>query len=95
MSATYCHTHDVDEPSLPGDYIACLECGHVYRTSWQLRREYLRGAIDTARNAKGMEPWWIRLLLVGEGLLALVLPTRHIAFCPLCMHDFAPRGMNR
>jgi hypothetical protein len=34
--STYCVTHHVDEPDLPGDYRACGECRHVFRTPEEL-----------------------------------------------------------
>jgi len=32
------------EPLPDRFYILCIECGHVYRTGWELRREYRRRA---------------------------------------------------
>lgn len=36
---THCYIHDEDEPDVPGDYRACGECFHVYRTATELLDE--------------------------------------------------------
>ena len=36
LPADWCHEHMVREPSQDGDFQACYECGHVYRTEQEL-----------------------------------------------------------
>jgi hypothetical protein len=33
---SHCLIHDSFEPDMPGDYRACGECWHVYRSEWEL-----------------------------------------------------------
>jgi len=84
----HCHWHNVDEDDT-GAYIACFECGHVYRTKRALRRAYRR---EYSR-------WWTWDLpwLRGNGfgtrraILRRWLFTPRaskIFFCQECSHDF-------
>jgi len=44
----HCHIHQVDEPD-PIEHrggLACGECNHSYRTGRDLRRAYIRGALE-------------------------------------------------
>lgn len=36
----HCHSHHIDEPA-NGAYIVCSECGHAYRTAFDLWRRYI------------------------------------------------------
>lgn len=74
---TYCHIHNVSEPDLPGDYLSCMECGHVYRTVWELLTEDLLFWRSAVMNG------WVGSMEVGP----LGDPDRIFA-CPLCTHDF-------
>ena len=77
VANTFCYIHGVCEPDLPGDYRACGECGHVYRTVWDLLTEEL---LFWRRGVMG---GWVDSMEVGP----LGDPDR-IFSCPLCTHDF-------
>ena len=99
-AAVHCHSHHVDEPSLPA-YVACNECGHVYRTSGELRAAYRRivtqftfpsrereddpfGGLFDAPRSTGRA----RLLELWDWLLSRFARARDIHFCQECLHDF-------
>lgn len=71
---SYCMIHAVFEPDMPGDYRACLECLHVYRTPWDLLMADLAIQLDWVRDG------W-------EGQVRTIDPEQ-IYSCPLCCHDF-------
>lgn len=68
----YCVIHDVVEEDRPGDYKACLECGHVYRTPGDLTKAAVEQYIK----------------LNGDNGNAFIIRLRDIHACPLCGHDF-------
>lgn len=74
----HCHSHDVDEVA-DKLYIACYECGHVYRTPGELRRAYRHAVL---RRPRFGIPW--RLLLWH----AAFARASRISFCQHCIHDF-------
>jgi hypothetical protein len=82
----HCYSHMVDELG-PG-YLACLECGHMYRTAGELRRAY-RAAL--------WRTWHDHRRLFGpdfgSGLAATLwrmatVRASKIYFCQHCLHDF-------
>lgn len=89
----HCWEHHVDEASRPGDYIACGECGHIYRTAGELRRAYRREILR-------VHSWeGDRWLIPDRGpfggptrlqklIAALTIRASKIYFCQHCIHDF-------
>lgn len=77
---THCHWHHVDEPAIEPFYIWCGECGHVYRSARELRREYRRQFWGISRRFG--DPLWLRLWRV------LSIRASKIYFCQFCIHDF-------
>lgn len=71
----HCYIHNRHEPSLPGDYRACLECGHVYRTPWEVMLELLF-----------LYRHWFNM--GWDKFLQPIPPADEIYSCPLCTHDF-------
>lgn len=77
----HCHSHHVDEPSYPA-YIACAECGHVYRSAAELRRAYRR-----LWDPLGRRRWRARLSDLWGWLRSRVARARDIDICLECLHD--------
>jgi hypothetical protein len=77
----HCWWHEVDEV---GDgYIRCFECGHLYLTARDLRREYRKGYWEVLRSGSVPRPFTpVRLWHV------LTIRAKKIHFCQLCIHDF-------
>lgn len=76
MSTEYCHVHNMEETDLPGDYRACGECSHIFRTE----QELVNAHNEMLRQARGRcpsEPWMADAAAGGE-----------ITVCPHCTHDF-------
>ena len=71
----WCFIHLRREPFLSGDYRACGECYHVFRTAEEL-------IIETAERYAEMA--------TDAGIGRVVPPTdaASIYVCPLCTHDF-------
>jgi hypothetical protein len=74
-----CQIHNAPEPSLPGDYRACGECWHVWRT----HEEYVA---DVAAMDRQMNEYEV----ADTGMWGPAWNTDpdELAFCPLCSHDF-------
>jgi hypothetical protein len=75
-----CAIHRAYEPSAPGDYSACGECLHVWRTEQDFIDDVLA---DRVNHAEAM--------LRYEGIIvdtAAYGPPLEQPFCPLCSHDF-------
>ncbi|MFC0504266.1 hypothetical protein ACFFG4_06855 [Micromonospora costi] len=54
----HCYSHNIDEPD-DRAYIVCVECGHVYRTAFELWRRYINQsarifAVDIRRPKGGI-----------------------------------------
>lgn len=95
----HCYSHHIDEPAT-GAYIVCFECGHVYRTAFELWWQHLRQAARLARRDLRHPlnpPWWTELDIPKwqrgrRAALAMVAhavvcrPSR-ISFCQHCIHD--------
>ena len=77
---SHCYSCDRDEQGRC--YIACIECGHLYRSGWELRWRYLHSYWQYPAERcfwwRFWRAWWRRLRL----------PAGDIMFCPLCAHDF-------
>lgn len=74
---TFCFIHGVSEPDMPGDFRSCWECGHIYRSVWDL----LLAELEFWRT--GVMAGWVHPLEVppfGDA--------ERISSCPLCAHDF-------
>lgn len=78
-SEDMCAIHDQREPSLPGDYKTCGECGHVWRTEADFVRTVLTNyeAHITAT-----------LLYAGTQLGPYRGDPREQPYCPACTHSF-------
>jgi hypothetical protein len=84
----HCFFHDVDEDPI-GAHIVCFECGHVYRTAGQLRRDYRRGYWDTTgRGAKLFGEKGFGPSLAARLWRMLTVRAKDIFFCQECTHDF-------
>lgn len=75
----HCAYHDRDEPSRHGDYRACGECCHVWRTEQEFVDDVLRARADHAQ---------AHLRYEGTPLPPNTTDPRRELFCPLCVHDF-------
>lgn len=93
----HCFEHHVDEGY--AGYVACLECGHVYRSKTELRMVYrfmMREAQkrfdeplvwgSPNRWGRALLQWVRREIMAGRGA-SRILASR-IFFCPYCGHDF-------
>lgn len=91
----YSCNEDEDGPA----YIACGECGHLYRTAGELRRAYRREFYRIARKPlprpvhrlddelfAGIDAEPIALWRVWWAMLTI--RAKHIYFCQHCIHDF-------
>lgn len=74
---TFCFIHGVSEPDLPGDYRSCWECGHIYRSVWELL------LIELAFWQRSVREGWAS---VDDG--GPIIDPDLIWSCPLCAHDF-------
>ncbi|RKR92842.1 hypothetical protein BDK92_7324 [Micromonospora pisi] len=95
----HCWEHHVDETA-DKFYIVCIECGHVYRTGWELRRAYLRqhwslfrrDMVSPLRPPPGVDfGWTARWPRLAAPLLlvrALFRRANGIHFCQHCIHDW-------
>lgn len=76
--STYCVSCQQDEPNLPGDYTACGECGHVWRTEADFIADVLISRAhfeaDYVRYERALPP-------------DIAYPPEKQWFCPLCTHD--------
>jgi hypothetical protein len=69
----WCLIHNRHEPILPGTYLVCGECWHVWPTAWDL---YL----DVLRINQDME--------IAFDLQMPPIDLDRQWACPLCTHDF-------
>lgn len=78
--AKHCYACDRDEDGTC--YLACLECGHLYRSRLELRWRYLASFWQYPAERcfwwRWWPVWWRRL----------TLPAGNITYCPLCSADF-------
>jgi hypothetical protein len=87
--STYCAIHDIDEPDRTGDYAACLECGHVYRTRrafwWAavIGEVHLVPAIIRHQPIRGIAAFLWSVLTISPD---------DLTYCPHCSHDWMPRN---
>jgi hypothetical protein len=74
----YCFSHDRVEPTQDGDYRACGECGHVWRTEADFVTDVLidraHFEADYVRYERAMPP-------------DFEYAAQDQWFCPLCTHD--------
>lgn len=82
MSAL-CLVHGVTEPD-EGAWLVCFECGHVYRTPRDLRRDYRREYWRVA----SMEGAYPAIPLRWRLWRAATVRASRVTFCPHCIHDF-------
>lgn len=78
----HCYEHHVDEDP-DGTYLACLECGHVYRTAAELRRAYRRLWDRLVRADFRRWPIEAAALWLGSRFRR----ARSVRSCPYCAHD--------
>lgn len=87
----HCFSHHVDEPADDSTYMICGECGHVYQTAGELRREYRRArwAIHKVDRRAGIQhpafrplPTWLVLVEIWT------IRAKKIFSCQHCTHDF-------
>ena len=77
----HCHVHQIDEPDSGDVYRMCGECGHVFVTETDLRRDDLR---------QRERAWQAGLTgQLGEyGVAPVARPADEIDSCPHCTHSF-------
>jgi hypothetical protein len=69
-----CWFHPDEPPMRPGDYLACGECGHVFRTPADLVTAHLAMYVEVFGTGTPPRP---------EDHRADLIP-----LCPICTHDF-------
>ena len=90
----HCFSCGVDEycDSHLGHYIRCRECGHIYRTAKELRREYRRMSWENHRGYIRSSPWIFSNQFTPSTLSVLwrtlTIRAKNIYFCQKCIHDF-------
>lgn len=72
----WCHIHWRHEPPLPGDYMVCGECWHVWRTVWDFYLSELEIARQMFADDPSIDGIWMPADLTK------------VYSCPLCAHDF-------
>jgi hypothetical protein len=92
----HCHSHNRDEAG-PA-YIACGECGHLYRSARSLRRAYRRVHGQILRHGWRKAPWLphrsappfidSRVERIWIWLRSRFVRASSITFCQECTHDF-------
>lgn len=78
-----CYVHGVIEPAKDA-WLVCFECGHVYSSARDLRRDYRREYWKVAKGDR-IE----RIPLLQRVWRVLTVRTSEIFFCQHCIHDFA------
>jgi hypothetical protein len=68
----HCYSHQAHEPWTQYCYRRCLECGHVFRSEYELQ--------DTDVMARWMSPTQVEA--------PPARPAVDIHVCPVCAHDF-------
>jgi hypothetical protein len=85
----HCTYHQEDEP-LPG-YLACGECGHLFKTKRVLRKRF-REIHREMQYSEGRKIPWISNEFVTGRLrfwwINLTVRAGKIWACPFCAHDF-------
>lgn len=74
---TWCHIHFRAEED-DGAYQVCIECGHVFPTARDLRRDFRKMVWQYAK----VTPLWSMLWLL------ISVRASKLASCPHCTHDF-------
>lgn len=75
----WCVIHGEYEPDQPGDYKACGECCHVWRTEQEFIDDVLNAYSEHAAAMK---------LFHGTTIGPYEGDPRQDPVCPLCTHDF-------
>ena len=89
----HCFSCDLDEYAEAGEYyLCCGECGHVYRTARELRREYRRKFWQIQRSYSRFRPWVFGNEFTPSNLEVLwrmlTVRVKDIYFCQKCIHNF-------
>lgn len=77
LGTTFCHVHQVDEPTTGATFLVCFECGHAYQTKTDLVNAY-NDTVD--RYNKEKPP--------GEPYIAYLRYNDDVRWCPTCDHSF-------
>jgi hypothetical protein len=82
----HCHIHDLDECGgfLRRVFMVCDECGHLYKSAFELRRRY--AAICLRPSERGTRVW--RWLSMAHRFLTTSV--QRITFCPVCSMTSEP-----
>jgi hypothetical protein len=76
----HCHIHNLDESGgfLRRVFTVCDECGHPYKSAFELRRRYAAGWLRPSDHGIRVSRW----LSMAHRLLTTSV--ERIAFCPVC-----------